>query len=539
MPEKIMALAYRSTAYYGATFLAGFALMVVEMTASRVVAPLIGASLFTWTGVIGVTLLGLSVGSFLGGTLADQYVKRFGDKVLAYAFLGAAVSVYLIIPLSQHLNFILDRVSSIISATMLVSGALFLVPALFLGALAPIIFKVYVASLDHLGEKYGQLSGTWSLGSIVGVFTTGFYFISSVGSARTLGIVAAILLFGFYGFYLTSLSRSGREHEVRFVITLTFVLGLLVVFVHQTSNRPAAAVIFEQETPYYLARVLDYTLYPEYGKNRILLLDIDPHSIQTELESHRFYTDIYPAFSAFLDSVSRIHVVGAGAYTLPIKLKKQYSSAEVSVSEIDPALEGIARSYFNLGSYDVSTEIGDARIKFARASHAPEERYDLIYGDAYNSFISVPWHLLTKEYLRDVTKHLTPGGVYAINFIGVREGPQSQLFNSIYRTFNEVFPNNYLFAFATDATSVQNITIIGVHSSEVVSDTVVRRRLDAVDRTKFLSSHYVAREAALERAQAGVVLTDDLAPVEVMMAGILQQYFAPYFAQYRTVLGRS
>ncbi len=534
-----MAITYRSPAYYGATFLAGFALMSVEMTASRIVAPLIGASLFTWTGVIGVTLLGLSVGSFFGGVLADRYVKRYGGKVLAYAFLGSAISVYLIIPLSQHLDFILNRVTSLISAAVLVSGVLFLVPALFLGALSPIIFKVYVASLEHIGEKYGRLSGTWSLGSIVGVFVTGFYFISSIGSARTLGVIAAVLLLLFYVFYLTSLSSGGREHEVRFVVTLTLVLGLLIVFFYQTSVRPGAAVIFEQETPYYLARVIDHTLYPEYGGNRILLLDIDPHSIQTEFESHRFYTDIYPAFSIFSDSINRIHVVGAGAYTLPIKLKKQYSAAEVSVSEIDPALEGIARDYFNLGAYDISTEIGDARMKFARAPRVPEKGYDLIYGDAYNSFISVPWHLLTKEYLADVQAHLAPGGVYAINFIGVREGPNEQLFNSIYRTFDEVFPTNYLFAFATDATSIQNITLVGVLDGVVLPDAVVRRKLDAIDRTKFLSSHYLPREAALGRAQAGVMLTDDFAPVEAMMAGVLQQYFAPYLAQYRGVLSQS
>lgn len=532
-----MAPVYKSLTYYVATFLAGFSLMVVEITASRVVAPLIGASIFTWTAVIGVTLLGLSIGSFVGGVVADRYLATYGHKVLAHTLLSAAVLVGAIVPISQHLGLVLDQEVSIVSMAVIVSVMLFLLPALALGALSPIIFKLYASDIDHLGEKYGRMSGIWSLGSIAGVFITGFYFIPSIGTAYTLYAVAAVLLTLFYFFYSTNLSTTRQKNDIRFLMTLTLVLLLLMVFVYQQRAGDRSAIIFEKETPYYLARVLDYALYPEYGKNRILLLDIDPHSLQTERTSKRFYTDIYPAFSVFSNSINRIHVVGGGAYTLPIHLKKQYPQASVSVSEIDPTLEGIARTYFNLGAYDISTELGDARIKFAHPPTSSEGKYDLVYGDAYNSFISVPWHLLTKEYLADVRTHLNPGGVYAINFIGTLEGPDARLFASIHRTVADVFPNNYLFTFGVASTSIQNITIIGVAGDTVLSDATVRERLNTVDSTRFLSNHYTPFSALSNSSKEGTILTDDYAPVESMMAGLLERYFPDYLAQYRDVVG--
>src|SRR4051812_5200903 len=53
-------------------FLANAALLVLQMVAGRLLSPLIGVSLATWTAVIGMFLAGISVGNALGGRLADR-----------------------------------------------------------------------------------------------------------------------------------------------------------------------------------------------------------------------------------------------------------------------------------------------------------------------------------------------------------------------------------------------------------------------------------------------------------------------------------
>src|SRR5919197_1175298 len=84
-------------------FLANGCLLVLELVAGRLLAPRIGVSLYTWTAIIGVVLAGISLGSWLGGKLAD---RRPGRSVLSLLFLLSAVASALILLLASHLNTI-------------------------------------------------------------------------------------------------------------------------------------------------------------------------------------------------------------------------------------------------------------------------------------------------------------------------------------------------------------------------------------------------------------------------------------------------
>src|SRR6266516_2471174 len=56
----------------GLAFIASCATLVIELLAGRMMAPVVGVSLYTWTSIIGVVLAGVSLGSWLGGRLADR-----------------------------------------------------------------------------------------------------------------------------------------------------------------------------------------------------------------------------------------------------------------------------------------------------------------------------------------------------------------------------------------------------------------------------------------------------------------------------------
>lgn len=525
--------------YYLSVFVAGFSLMVVEITSSRIVAPIIGSSIFTWTSVIGITLLGLSVGSLVGGEIADRYTKIYGQKVLSSAILLSSFFVYLIIPISKNMDSILNESFSTMTLSVIVCLLLFLLPSITMGALSPIIFKLFIGDIKNIGKKYGLLSSVWSLGSIAGVFMAGFYFISAIGSAGTIYLVSLVLLSLFYFFHIKSIKKNSPyfKQQIIFIISLSVFLLLSLYFIIQKKQLASPRTIFQKETAYYNVKVVDYDLYPQFGKNRILFLDIDAHSIQTEKPSKKFYSDMPPIFSAFSHKLQNIFVIGAGAYTLPINLRKYYPDSKISVSEIDPELEQVGRTYFDLDKYNIKTEIGDARIKFSSTANSSSEKYDLIFGDAYNSFISVPWHLLTKEFASKVKGHLNPDGIYAINFIGATEGPNSKIFESIYRTMKEVFPNNYIFSFGADSKEVQNITILGIKSDEYVSHDTLVEKLDRIDTTHFLSKLLVDKDSLNNNSgiKDGLILTDDFSPVDYMMIGLMDEYFPRYLSLYRKI----
>src|SRR5947208_2457213 len=69
-------------------FGASVCIMVLELSASRLIAQHLGQSLYTWTSVIGVVLAGITLGNYLGGWLADRFSPR---KVLAWLFLIAGL----------------------------------------------------------------------------------------------------------------------------------------------------------------------------------------------------------------------------------------------------------------------------------------------------------------------------------------------------------------------------------------------------------------------------------------------------------------
>ncbi|HLJ12788.1 MAG TPA: fused MFS/spermidine synthase, partial [Planctomycetaceae bacterium] len=69
-------------------FVSSVCIMVLELTASRLIAQYVGQSLYTWTSVIGVVLAGISIGNYLGGWLADRYPPQ---RILARLFLASGV----------------------------------------------------------------------------------------------------------------------------------------------------------------------------------------------------------------------------------------------------------------------------------------------------------------------------------------------------------------------------------------------------------------------------------------------------------------
>ena len=75
-------------------FLSSMGVMIIELAASRIISKHFGNSLFTWTGVIGVVLAGISVGNWFGGRLADRYepertigIQLFTASILVFGIL--------------------------------------------------------------------------------------------------------------------------------------------------------------------------------------------------------------------------------------------------------------------------------------------------------------------------------------------------------------------------------------------------------------------------------------------------------------------
>jgi spermidine synthase len=132
-----------------------------------------------------------------------------------------------------------------------------------------------------------------------------------------------------------------------------------------------------------------------------------------------------PATSFFL---------GGGAYTLPRAWLAR--GGEVVVAEIDPLVTAVAERHLWLDR-GPGLEVSHADARVALASTPPNARFAVVFGDAFQD-VTVPPHLVTREFAALVRTRLVPDGLYVVNVIDRPERPA--FVAALARTLATVFP---------------------------------------------------------------------------------------------------
>lgn len=163
-------------------FISSFCVMVVELVAGRVIAPYVGVSLHTWTAVIGIVLLGMTVGNLIGGRLADRFDTR---KLCAILFLAAAVACVAILLLNYLIGrldlLLLTKIDSWPLRISVHVVVVFLLPATALGLVGPVVAKMALDLGLEPGKTVGNVYAWGAIGMILGTFATGFVLTQLLG----------------------------------------------------------------------------------------------------------------------------------------------------------------------------------------------------------------------------------------------------------------------------------------------------------------------------------------------------------------------
>jgi spermidine synthase len=479
-------------------FLTGGSVMVIEIVAARLVAPYVGVSLYTWTGIIGVVLAGLALGNVLGGTLAD----RAGSQRVLGAVLVLSGAASLAALGAGPLDEVVPASWTLPVRVLALAVPLFLPVAVLLGAVPPLVVELALRASRGRGTTVGRVFGAGSAGSIAGTFLTGFLLISWLGSRAILVVVAGLLV------VLGCLYLSRRA------VGVAVLAGGVLAAAGDGSGW--AREPCDVESRYYCIRVVDMEL--DGRPARALLLDRLMHSLGYPDQPGHLYYDYERIFGAATDLVARDHPdlsvlqLGGGGYTFPRWVEARYPRSSVDVVEIDPAVTRIANRRLGLAaSTRISTLNGDARL-FLKAE--PEARYDLILGDAFSD-LAVPFHLTTVEFVRRVRRWLEPGGLYVANAIDASDG---RFLRSMVRTIHRVFPRVYLVAKRDGPPGSARSTFVIVATDRALSPS----SQDASSpRDESLGGRHLIGGAELERwltTGPSMLLTDDHAPVDQLLA---------------------
>ena len=480
-------------------------LMVLEIVAGRLLAPYVGASLYTWTSIIGVVLAGLSLGNWTGGMLADKGHSYYSVGVILVA---SSVASLMILPLLVLIGNTLQGLEiDLISASFINVLVLFFIPAVLLGILGPLIAALYLKVDNRSGRVLGRVHGLSALGSIAGTFCTGFILIQWMGTRNIVLMVAAILLLLSVPFFRIQ----AKNFTALFVGFLVFILMLTLAYVTKSLASPCL-----EESNYYCIRVVNEPDQLGVIKGKSMILDHMMHSTNVKDNPSEVWTPYILAMDALIhDQFSNpaslsYYFAGGGAFTHPRSLRHRYPAADIEVSEIDPLVTEVAQQelYFEAGK--VSINHIDARTFLTKRDPAS---FDVIVTDVFHD-IGIPFHLTTHEFSDIVHQRLKPDGIYLINAIDLF--PANKLIQSFILTLQQSFEHIAIWVQTPPKESTRMTFVIAASDIPLQSGT---RTIEGRDLQQWFEiSDFILQQISQYQPE---VLTDDFAPVERLMNNLL------------------
>jgi spermidine synthase len=487
-------------------FVVGTGSLGAEIAAVRLLAPYFGASTIVWANTIGVVLVALSIGYWLGGRLADRHPHMRGLCLLTLAAAALLALVpFAADPLLDVAVDALDEISagafigSLIAVLVLVA-----VPVLLLGAVSPYAIRLAVSKVEEAGTVAGRLYALSTAGSLAGTLVSALLLIPLVGTRRTFLIFAlAIALMAVWGL------RPVR----RYALAPAAIAALIALPVGtlKASTDSGGRVIHEAETEYQYARVIEY---PDGHRSLELNEGQAQHSIyhpDSVLTGDVWDGHLVLGFAAFDEPPRRVAILGNAAGTTSRAYEEFFPATRVDGVEIDAELSDIGREYFDMNNPRLHLYHEDAR-PFLRRIDAD---YDVISVDAYRQPY-IPFYLATEEFFELVRDRLAPGGVVVVN-AGHPEG-QDELEKVLAATMREVFPT-----VLRDPIEDTN-TLLVASEAPLSADILAERVPDLPAGLRELALESAARlEPSVE---GGEVYTDDRAPVEWLIDRSIVDYAA-------------
>ena len=157
--------------------------MVLEIIGARFLPKYFGSSFHVWVSQIGVVLVALSTGYYLGGALADRWRRLAplawllvpaGLFTIAIPHIGDWLIDLIIMrhPLGEEIPAIWRKLDPVMG-----SALVFLLPCVVLAMLSPYMIRLATRSLSQVGRQSGMMFAVSTVGSIAGVFVSGFVLI--------------------------------------------------------------------------------------------------------------------------------------------------------------------------------------------------------------------------------------------------------------------------------------------------------------------------------------------------------------------------
>lgn len=492
---------------YFTVFASGLATLGFELAASRLIGPYFGVSSLVWAVIIGLILIYLTAGYFIGGRISDRYPQpQVLYGILAWGAFTAGVvplvASFVLRPAADAFDqFQLGILFGSFAAVLI----LFVIPVTLLGMISPFAIRLAIVDTAQAGTISGRIYAVSTLGSFVGTFLPDLVLIPLVGTRST---------FLFFSYFLLAVALAGLwlSAGARKALRYAWMPLFLAVLAYASLRLPlkdTAGQIFEQESSYNYIQVVDQDGYRYLRLNEGQGIHSIYHPDQLAfagtwdqfLAAPFFNT---PPFDP--EQVRSMAIVGLAAGTTARQATAVFGPIPIDGFEIDPAIIKVGQEYFDMNMPNLNAIAQDGRWGLAHS----DRQYDLIGIDAYRPPY-IPWHLTTIEFFQEVYDHLSPQGSLAIN-VGRAPGDR-RLIDALTSTLLEVFPNVFVIDVPGSFNSIIYATVQASSWENLAAN--YQMLLERGDAHPLLLESI--QRAYLNQQPLGTstrVFTDDRAPIE-------------------------
>jgi spermidine synthase len=417
-------------------FISGMTTLASELAAGRLIGNVFGTSNIVWTSIIGLILIYLTLGYFIGGKWADANPTPGAMyRALAWGAFTLGLVPYIAGPVLRSAATAFEVLQvGVLGASFIAVLVLFSVPITLLGTISPFAIRLSVDDTSRAGQVSGEIYAISTLGSFIGTFLPTLVTIPMIGTTRTFLLFSLVLL----SVALVGLAKFGSQREVYKYLWMPLVIVMIAMVASGQALKRSAGQIYETESAYNYIQVADQNgftilrLNEGQGVHSIYHPDVLQYNGPWDqfLASPYFYAGSKPA------DVERVAIIGLAAGTTARQLTAVYGGIQIDGYELDPKIVEVGKKYFDMTMPNLNIYIGDGRLGLERSPY----KYDIIGVDAYRPPY-IPAHMTTQEFFTIVASHLTEDGVLTLNSASVPG--DRRLINGLATTIGTVFPSVY------------------------------------------------------------------------------------------------
>ena len=461
--ESEAAIATGAWPIYLSIALSGLTALACEVIWTRILSLLFGATVYTFSLVLAVFFIGLSIGSTLGSGLSHQLARPRVALAWCQVLLCAAMA-WAAFMLTESLPYwpIDPSISNMPAFTMqldLVRSLWTVLPAAILwGASFPLALASVAARGQDPARLVGGVYAANTVGAIAGSLGASLLLVSRIGSQHSQQLM--IILSAISAMFAAGATAFGAESGTRLskyslAVSLLIVAGYTELVLATVHPLPARLVEYGRFAA--VRGAANKTIYMGEGLTASVAVSDLPDGIRNYHNAGKVQASSDPAdmrlqrmlghlTTLIPENPRKILVIGCGAGVTAGAVSIEPRLEQEAIAEIEPLVPKVVSTYFAEHNFDVIRN-PKVRVQVDDGRHfllTTKEKFDGITSDPLDPWVKGAAALYTREFFEIAKRHLNPGGVVT-QFVQLYESNEEAVKSEI-ATFLEAFPNGMVFA---------------------------------------------------------------------------------------------